>query len=200
MNGIFVGCMFFGGIWAIIGVFASIIAFVNLWFECTGALRTFWWSKKQIVGIIILILLVCVGPPMLTGVILCNSFESNDIVEVSTYDIWYFSGPFGEFYADGEGKWEAGLLGSGPGEFSTTPSESYVIKYLDGNQLITLAIDATDRDNKVFLVDNNTVSTISIYESYEQCDGVGGPWIGQRYKTRYIIEIPDPKFYEEVST
>lgn len=107
--------------------------------------------------------------------------------QTHTHDIWDAQAPFGHYWVDTEGNF---VFGSG--SIDSNLKESYTIKYLSGDELVTVICSATDPYVHLHLTGpNETTMKISIrYTGHADWDKNVGRYVGLN---EYHIWVPDPK-------
>jgi len=144
---------------AILALISSLGEFVFFLFAVFGEVNErFKWSKKKW---LILILL-----PLLLSIILVPTLGDITVsvtVETTEYDIYHVDAPFGVLWRDVSGSF---VLASG--HLDTTLRETYIVKYIIGNQLHTKQFDAVSNyivvDGK-FCLEQIVTTEITIYKS-----------------------------------
>lgn len=152
---------------------------------------------KKLIAIACIVITVLGG---LIGFIVDQGFAHNVWKVDGTQDIWSCDAPFGHFYVNVDGSW--GLLA---GSISSTPSEAYTVKYLAGNELVTVVLDATGLKTHVIFTNmtDPMAMKLAIYHRYN--DGWFHPgWFGRdqsfdNYDVMYKIYLPDPKLFPSTS-
>lgn len=109
------------------------------------------------------------------------------------YYIWYFEAPFGVWHINGIGESEWSIL-HGNSNLDIKGTESYIIKYLDMNELKTLIVESTDENVHVLFLDLGEKPYIKIRIYYRgKCTLEGVKWLKEGYERKYEVWIYIPR-------
>lgn len=130
-----------------------------------------------------------------------NGYSSGNYAERvysdEQYDIWNFEAPFGKFWVGVNGK-ATWIIFSGYGSINSEYNESYVIKYLVGDELKTLIIESTDENIHLIFISKDEKPYIRIQKyGRAQCNCDGTVDFSSRLKSIIWIYIPEPEINSE---
>lgn len=122
------------------------------------AKRTSSFEIVMTAAMIVITLLIMIG--------LYNQFTAKHWEEKEELQVWDAKAPFGHYWVDTEGSF---FLGSG--EVDSTLSESYTIKYMEGDVLVTKIFSATgDGDGEKITVHLTNSTDITLTVTHHMTD------------------------------
>ena len=114
---------------------------------------------------------------------------TGEYVKTEEYDVWITDAPFGTYWTNARG-------GGSILFFSThsSLSESYTVKYMDGDEVVTVILCSTDEQVHVHLTDDNTsMKYREEYRAGHNWLGIGVDFESKLAQQIYDLWIPKPE-------